>query len=93
MCVKPSLTHILNDKQPIPIATYILAIAAGNVRYRPLPKPEDKQWTSGVWAEPELIDQAYWEFSEDTTRYHPSSIIQSIYLFILPDSLLQRKNL
>ena len=69
------LTHILYDEQPIPIATYILAISAGNVRYRLLPKPEDKQWTSGVWAEPELIDQAYWEFSEDTARYHPSSVV------------------
>jgi hypothetical protein len=93
MCVTPPSTRILNDEQPIPIATYILAIAVGNVRYRPFPKPEDKQWTSGVWAEPELIDQAYWEFSEDTTRYHPSSSIQSINLFILPDSLLQRKSL
>jgi leukotriene-A4 hydrolase len=55
--------------QPIPIAPYILAIAAGNVCYRLFPKPEDKEWTSGVWAEPELIDQAYWEFSEDTTRF------------------------
>jgi hypothetical protein len=93
MCVTPPSTQILNDEQPIPIATYILAIAAGNVRYRPFPKPEDKQWTSGVWAEPELIDQAYWEFSEDTTRYHPSSILQSIYLFLLPDSLLLWKSL
>jgi hypothetical protein len=93
MCVTPPSTHILNDEQPIPIATYILAIAAGNVRYRPFPKPEDKQWTSGVWAEPQLIDQAYWEFSKDTTRYHPSSITQPIYSFLLPDSLLQQKSL
>ncbi|KAF8809387.1 zincin [Phlegmacium glaucopus] len=55
--------------QPVPTASYILAIAVGNVRYRPFPKYEDRQWTSGVWAEPELIDQAYWEFSEDTTRF------------------------
>ena len=79
MFVTPLSAHIKNNKQPIPIATYILAIAVGNVRYRPFPKPEDKQWTSGVWAEPQVIDQAYWEFSKDTTRYHPSSIIQSIY--------------
>ena len=93
MCVTSPLTHIFNDEQPIPIATYILAIAAGNVCYRPFPKPEDKQWTSGVWAEPQLIDQAYWEFSKDTTRHHPSSIIQPIYSFLLPDSLLQQRSL
>ena len=73
MCVTPPLTHTLNNEQPIPIASYILAIAAGNVRYRPFPKHQDKQWTSGVWAEPQLIDQAYWEFCEHTTRYRPFS--------------------
>lgn len=54
--------------QPVPIPCYLLAIAVGNVRYRPFSKPEGKQWTSGIWAEPELIDASYWEFSEDTTR-------------------------
>lgn len=28
-----------------------------------------RNWTSGIWAEPELIDAAYWEFSEDTGRF------------------------
>ncbi|PPQ84726.1 hypothetical protein CVT25_013808 [Psilocybe cyanescens] len=55
--------------QPVPIPSYLIAIAVGNVRYRPFSKPEGKQWTSGIWAEPELIDAAYWEFSEDTTRF------------------------
>ncbi|KAF8885226.1 leukotriene-A4 hydrolase [Gymnopilus junonius] len=55
--------------QPVPIPSYLIAIAVGNVRYRPFPKPEGKQWTSGIWAEPETIDAAYWEFSEDTTRF------------------------
>lgn len=36
--------------------------------YKPFPKLDDKKWTSGVWAEPELIDAAYWEFKEDTAR-------------------------
>lgn len=30
---------------------------------------EGKTWKTGVWAEPELIDAAYYEFSEDTGRY------------------------
>jgi leukotriene-A4 hydrolase len=54
--------------QPVPIPSYLLAIACGNVRYRPFPKIDGKDWTCGVWAEPELIDAAYWEFSEDTGR-------------------------
>ncbi|KAJ7284708.1 peptidase family M1-domain-containing protein [Mycena rebaudengoi] len=55
--------------QPVPIPSYLLAIAAGNVRYRPFPQFEDKTWRTGIWAEPELIDAAYWEFSEDTARF------------------------
>ncbi|CAA7267762.1 unnamed protein product [Cyclocybe aegerita] len=55
--------------QPVPIPSYLIAIAAGNVCYRPFSKPKDKQWTSGIWAEPELIEASYWEFSEDTTRF------------------------
>ncbi|KAF7340280.1 Leukotriene A-4 hydrolase [Mycena venus] len=55
--------------QPVPIPSYLLAIACGNVRYRPFPQFEDKQWQTGIWAEPELIDAAYWEFSEDTSRF------------------------
>ncbi|ESK95596.1 leukotriene-a4 hydrolase, partial [Moniliophthora roreri MCA 2997] len=56
-------------KQPIPIPSYLIAIASGNVVYRAFPRLEDKEWTSGVWTEPELIDSAYWEFSEDTARF------------------------
>ena len=53
----------------MPIPSYLIAIAAGNVIYKPFAVPEGKTWTSGVWAEPELMDVAYWEFKEDTTRY------------------------
>jgi len=56
------------DCQPIPIPSYLLAIASGNLTYRAFPRYDDKQWTSGIWAEPELIDSSYWEFSEDTAR-------------------------
>ncbi|KAI3611429.1 leukotriene-a4 hydrolase [Moniliophthora roreri] len=60
-------------KQPIPIPSYLIAIASGNVVYRAFPRLEDKEWTSGVWTEPELIDSAYWEFSEDTARHAHAS--------------------
>ena len=51
----------------------------GNFRYRPLPKVEGKDWKSGVWAEPELIDATYWEFSEDVGR--------SVFLLFIPWSV------
>lgn len=53
----------------MPIPSYLIAVASGNVHYRAFPKYEDKEWTCGIWAEPELIDRAYWEFSKDTARY------------------------
>ncbi|KAG6829894.1 hypothetical protein H0H92_003027 [Tricholoma furcatifolium] len=64
---KDQVTYTYN--QPVPIPSYLLAIASGNVHYRAFPKFEDKEWTSGIWAEPELIDSAYWEFSEHTAKF------------------------
>ncbi|KAJ7293982.1 peptidase family M1-domain-containing protein [Mycena rebaudengoi] len=63
---KDLVTYIYD--QPVPIPSYLIAIACGNVRYKPFPQFEDKLWRTGIWAEPELIDAAYWEFSEDTAR-------------------------
>lgn len=56
-------------RQNVPIPSYLLAIAVGDLRYRPFPQFQDKKWKTGVWAEPEVIDSAYWEFSEDTARF------------------------
>lgn len=53
----------------MPIPSYLIAIAVGNFRYRALPAVEGKEWTTGAWAEPELIDATYWEFSQDVGRY------------------------
>ncbi|PAV21678.1 leukotriene-A4 hydrolase [Pyrrhoderma noxium] len=64
---KDLVTYTYN--QPTSIPSYLIAIASGNVRYKPFAKEEGRNWTSGIWAEPELIDAAYWEFSEDTNRY------------------------
>jgi leukotriene-A4 hydrolase len=46
----------------------LIAIAAGNVVYKEFPRVEGRSWTAGVWTEPEGIEQAYWEFSEDIGR-------------------------
>ncbi|EKM60600.1 uncharacterized protein PHACADRAFT_246632 [Phanerochaete carnosa HHB-10118-sp] len=62
-------TVVYRYNQPIPIPSYLIAIAAGNIVYKPFPAMPDKNWTSGVWTEPELIDAAYWEFKEDTGRF------------------------
>ncbi|KAI0089923.1 peptidase family M1-domain-containing protein [Irpex rosettiformis] len=64
---KDTVTYTYN--QPVPIPSYLIAIAAGNVVYKPFPTVKGKTWKSGIWAEPELIDAAYWEFSEDTGRF------------------------
>ncbi|KAJ7178723.1 peptidase family M1-domain-containing protein [Mycena crocata] len=64
---KDSVTYTYT--QPVPIPSYLIAIASGNVRYKPFPQFEDKKWRTGIWAEPELIDAAYWEFSADTARF------------------------
>lgn len=57
------------DIQPVPIPSYLIAIASGNLCYRAFEKLEGKDWTSGVWAEPDIINDAWWEFKEDTTRF------------------------
>ncbi|THH04799.1 hypothetical protein EW145_g5260 [Phellinidium pouzarii] len=64
---KETVTYTYN--QPTSIPSYLIAIACGNVRYKPFPKESGKDWSSGIWAEPELIDAAYWEFSADTNRF------------------------
>ncbi|KAG8936626.1 hypothetical protein FRC02_000619 [Tulasnella sp. 418] len=56
-------------KQPIAIPSYLIAIASGNLVYKSFSKVQGKEWTSGVWSEPETIEAAYWEFSEDTTKF------------------------
>ena len=46
----------------------MIAIASGNLRYRAFAPIEGRPWKSGVWAEPELMEASFWEFSEDTGR-------------------------
>lgn len=61
------VTYVYN--QPVPIPSYLIAIASGNLCYRAFEKLEGKDWTSGVWAEPDLVNDAWYEFKEDTTRF------------------------
>ena len=76
-------------KQPVPIPSYLIAIAAGDVVYRAFPAIPGKSWTSGVWAEPETIEAAYWEFSEDTGKFiAKAEDIIGPYLFGVYDLLV-----
>lgn len=63
---KDLVTYAYN--QPVAIPSYLIAIAAGDLCYRAFAKPAGKTWSSGIWTEPSLMDAAFWEFSEDTTR-------------------------
>ncbi|KAF8139623.1 peptidase family M1-domain-containing protein [Boletus edulis] len=75
--------------QPIPIPSYLLAIASGNVVYRAFQVPEGKAWTSGVWAEPEIVDAAWYEFNEDAPRFLTAEeAITSDYKFGIYDLLV-----
>ncbi|KAG6862690.1 hypothetical protein C0993_001975 [Termitomyces sp. T159_Od127] len=77
--------------QPVPIPSYLIAVASGNVHYRAFPKHEDKEWTCGIWAEPELIDSAYWEFSQDTARYILCIILLTFSRLTIVQGSLRRK--
>ncbi|KAG8864305.1 hypothetical protein FRB96_006126 [Tulasnella sp. 330] len=55
--------------QPIAIPSYLIALASGNLVFKSFAKLQTEAWTTGVWAEPETIDAAYFEFSKDTASY------------------------
>ncbi|KAH7106395.1 peptidase family M1-domain-containing protein [Auriculariales sp. MPI-PUGE-AT-0066] len=76
-------------KQPVRIPSYLIAIAAGDVVYRQFPSITGKTWTSGVWAEPDTIEAAYWEFSEHTARFlAKAEDILAPYVFGVYDMLV-----
>lgn len=53
----------------IPIPSYLIAIAVGDVTFMAFDPVAGKDWTSGVWAEPgKPIADAYEEFRYDTTK-------------------------
>ena len=37
--------------KPVPIPSYLIAIASGNLVYKAFPRIEGKKWTAGVWTE------------------------------------------
>ncbi|ORY35363.1 peptidase family M1-domain-containing protein [Naematelia encephala] len=55
--------------QPVAIPSYLIAIASGELIYRPFKQLEGRKWKSGCWTEPLTMDAAFWEFSEDTAKF------------------------
>ncbi|KAG8690146.1 hypothetical protein FRC11_013549 [Ceratobasidium sp. 423] len=60
---------LYNVLKPIPIPSYLIAIASGNVVYKSFEPVPGCSWKTGVWTEPEQMDAAFWEFSKDTASY------------------------
>ena len=62
-----------SSSQPTPIPSYLIAIACGHLVYKPIDTTDITESTAhvsvGIWAEPELIEAAHWEFSADTRRF------------------------
>ncbi|ORX38697.1 peptidase family M1-domain-containing protein [Kockovaella imperatae] len=56
-------------KQPVAIPSYLIAIASGELAYRECPKQEGKNWKTGIWTEPLMLDAAYEEFNADTPKF------------------------
>ncbi|TIB91004.1 hypothetical protein E3Q06_00076 [Wallemia mellicola] len=80
--------------QPIPMPSYLLAIASGKLIFKPFEVPTGVKWNAGVWTEPELMDASFWEFKEDTSRYvHQAEQLAGIdYEWTTYDILIQPKS-
>ena len=69
-------------KMPQPIPSYLFAIAVGNLVFRELgPR-------TGIYAEPELIEAAAWEFTETETRLHQAEKLFGPYMWGRYDMLV-----
>ena len=77
---------IFKFKMPQPISSYLFAIGVGNLSFRELGS------RTGVYAEPELIDAAAWEFAENEEKIVQAEKLLGPYLWgrfdllILPPS-------
>ena len=62
-------------KMPQPIPSYLFAIGVGNLAFRELgPR-------TGVYAEPEIVDAAAWEFAENETKIVEAEKLLGPYLW------------
>ena len=69
-------------KMPQPIPSYLFAIAVGDLVFRELgPR-------TGIYAEPEIIDAAAWEFAETETTLHEAEKLFGPYMWGRYDMLV-----
>jgi len=73
---------VFRFKMPQPIPSYLFAVGAGNLAFRELgPR-------TGVYAEPQLIDSAAWEFAENETKIEEAEKLLGPYLWGRYDLLI-----
>ncbi len=68
--------NIYSFEQKVPIPTYLIVIAAGDVAFKAISE------RCGVWAEPDLLERACKEF-EDTEKFLSTVFILSVYKILL----------
>ncbi len=74
--------HICSFKMEQPIPSYLFALAAGNIVFRELgPR-------TGIFAEPELIEAAAWEFAENEEKLELGEKLFGPYLWERYDVLV-----
>jgi leukotriene-A4 hydrolase len=75
-------SNVFRFRMPQPIPSYLFAIAVGNLDFRELgPR-------TGVYAEPEVIEAAAWEFAENETRIVEAEKLLGPYLWGRYDLLI-----
>lgn len=75
-------SRVFQFKMPQPIPSYLFAIGAGNLAFRELgPR-------TGVYAEPELIEAAAWEFAENEEKIIEAEKLLGPYLWGRYDLLI-----
>ena len=73
---------VFRFKMPQPIPSYLFAIGAGNLVFRELgPR-------TGVYAEPEIVDAAAWEFAENEEKIEQAEKLLGPYLWGRYDLLI-----
>lgn len=73
---------VFRFRMPQPIPSYLFALAVGNLAFRELgPR-------TGVYAEPEIIEAAAWEFAENETRIIEAEKLLGPYLWERYDLLV-----
>jgi leukotriene-A4 hydrolase len=72
---KRNATGVYEFRMPQPIPSYLLALAVGDIEFRPTGQ------RSGVYAEPSVVDGVAWEFAETEQMIHAVEMLYGPYLW------------